>query len=177
MANFDGCINWVLRFEDSTLSGRVVVLADGAGRTRFGIAEKDHPTLPGDFYTTDAASALLIAKAIYRAEYWNPLCGDSLTCEELAASLLSFAVNDGERFDAKMFQGILGVTQDGIIGRETIAAANAGNGPALAAALRTAQATHYRNVAAANPSEAQYLGSVNPPRGWLGRAAAIYTGA
>lgn len=176
MANFDGCINWVLRFEDSTLSGRVVVLADGAGRTRFGIAEKDHPGLPGDFYMTDAASALVIAKAIYRAQYWNPLCGDSLVCDELAASLLSFAVNDGERFDAKMFQRILGITPDGCIGPATVAAANAANGSTLAAALRTAQAAHYRAVAVANPSEAQYLGSVNPPRGWLGRAAAIYTG-
>lgn len=168
MANFDGCVTWVLHQEDSTLSGRVVVLSDGAGRTRFGITENNHPNLSPDFYTTDAATALAEAKAIYRAGEWAQLCGDYLASDEVAASLLSFAVNDGERFEAKVFQRVLGVTPDGCIGLATVAAANAQDGPTLAQELRTAQEAHYRAVAAANPAEAKYLA------GWVTRARAIY---
>jgi lysozyme family protein len=177
MANFDSCVEWVLRFEDSTLSGKVVVLADGAGRTRFGITEKNHPDLSPDFFTTDAATALAEAKDIYRANEWAQLCGDALTSDAVAATLLSFAVNDGERFEARVLQRILGVTPDGAIGPVTVAAANAQDGPTLAGQLREAQAAHYRALAATNPNDQQYLGSTNPPRGWLGRAAAIYPGA
>jgi lysozyme family protein len=168
MALFDPCCEWVLRFEDRTLSGKTVILTDGAGRTRYGIAEKDHPELPPDFYTTAPASALAVAKGIYRAQYWNPLCGDQLVSNELAASLLSFAVNDGVRFDAKMFQRVLGVVPDGVIGPDTVAAANRQNGSAVAAWLRTSQEAHYRALADARPEEYKYLD------GWVKRARAIF---
>lgn len=168
MADFEKCIDWVLRFEDSTLSGKVVVLKDGAGRTRFGITEKNHPTLPPDFFTTDAATALEMAKATYRAEEWHQICGDILASDEVAATLLSFAINDGERFEAKVFQRILGATPDGVIGSQTVGKANLQDGPTLAAQLRVAQADHYRALAASRPEEQQYL------NGWLHRAAVVY---
>lgn len=168
MANATQCILWVLRQEDSLLAGKVVVLADGAGMTRFGIAQNAHPEVPPTFYTEPAITALNDAIAIYKAQYWNPLCGDQINYEPLAASLLSFAINDGERFDEKMFQGILGVVEDGVCGPATLAAANAKDGPTLLGLLQNAQWAHYQATAIAKPEEAIYL------PGWRTRAFRTY---
>jgi len=168
VANFSDAILWVLKFEDSTLSGKTVILADGAGRTRFGIAEKDHPSPPlsADFYTTDKLSALAEAESIYRTEYWNVCQGDLLISDELAATLLSFGVNDGIHTAIKLLQECLGVEADGEMGPITLAKAN--STPTAAASLRAAQAARYRELVTLNPKNKQFEDD------WLRRANAVY---
>lgn len=166
MADYISCLQWVLKFEDSTLSGRVVVLNDGAGRTRFGISEKNNSSLPQDFYTCSTAQALTYAESIYRISYWNPMMGDLLTSDELAATLLSFGVNDGIHTAIKLLQECLDVTPDGGMGPITLAAAN--STPTAAASLRQAQAAKYKAIALANPAMKIY------EEGWLRRANAVY---
>jgi lysozyme family protein len=167
MSNAALCIIWVLRQEDATLSGKVVVLADGAGMTRFGITSAVKP--PFDFYTKPAALALQDAIAIYQNQFWNPLAGDQISYVPLAASLLSFAINDGERFVAMhLLQAILGLPQDGVVGPQTIAAIAAQDGPTLLKKLQDAQWNHYQNVMIENPADEQYMD------GWRARAYRIY---
>jgi lysozyme family protein len=168
MANFQPIMMWVLRQEDSTLSGKVVNLMDGQGLTRFGIGQTSHPNLPADFYTNPAALALLDAEQVYKGQYWDRFLGDSITDDGVASCLLSFAINDGEAREVQMLQQCLSVPVDSVMGPVTLAHTNAYNPTLLAAALRAAQADFYRACVAKQPTDARFL------TGWLARAARIY---
>src|SRR5579863_7264572 len=96
MANKDGIIKWVIRFEDSTLSGVVTNLpGDSGGMTRFGIASNAHPEVPASFYTTDVATALFMAEQIYANQYWHPLHLDAVNDDGLASVMMDWGVNSG----------------------------------------------------------------------------------
>lgn len=171
MAAFDEIVTWVLRQEDSTLSGRIVDLGDSHGLTRFGVTSVDNPGAPlGFFSSMPIAQALEIAKEIYRERYWNPIHGDEITSDAIAAPLFSFAVNDGVHQAVRLLQQALGVQQDGILGDQTLAALNSADPDATAAALRAAQESFYRRIVAANPDRAKFL------NGWLARAQQEFTG-
>lgn len=169
-ANFGSCIDWVLRLEDKTLSGKVVDLGDGAGRTRFGVAEKDNPRLSDTFYTAPSAAVLEEAKQVYWAQYWNPICGVQMPTDELAATLLSFAVNDGVHEAVKLLQKALGegLTPDGGMGPKTLEVVLRGNPAAIATSLRDTQERFYQDLVVAHPEKARFL------KGWLRRAGAVY---
>jgi lysozyme family protein len=169
MNNFYGICNWVLRIEDSTLSGHVANLMDGQGRTRFGIAEFAHPELPTDFYVCHPSEALQIAVGIYRATYWNRFSGDQISDDQVASCLLSFSINDGTQREIMMLQQVLGFTQtDGIMGPITLSATNKMDPATLAPALRIAQANFYRMLVTKQPTDARFID------GWLRRASLVY---
>ena len=171
MASFENCIAWVLRFEDRLLSGVVKDLHDGGGLTRFGIAQTDHPGLPDDFYTGPLDAALAAAKDIYQREYWVPSHAGEFRTDELAATLLSFAVNDGVHRAVELLQGVLGAPADGAVGPVTLMAIHSTSDEAATAArLREAQAAFYRQIVSLHPARAVDL------VGWLRRAGAVYPG-
>jgi len=166
MSDFDNCLNWVLQFEDRGLTGKVVTLKDGAGLTRFGIAQNKHSNVPAEFYTWPASQALAFARGFYYSEYWMHLHASVFETDELAATLLSFAVNDGVHKAVKLLQGVLGfagAAVDGAVGPKTLAAMESiSDEGAAAAGLRSAQEAFYRSLGG------QYLS------GWLKRAETIY---
>jgi lysozyme family protein len=169
MANFENIFLWVMKQEDSTLSGKIVNLMDGQGRTRYGVAEFSHSSLPADFYTCDSTTALLEAKVIYKGEYWDRFMGDQILDDGVASCLLSFSINDGEGREVMMLQQVLGFnSRDGIMGPITLAATNKMEPVSLAAQLRTAQANFYKMLVAKQPTDARFLD------GWLKRAARIF---
>lgn len=169
MANKIGIINWVLRFEDSTLSGTVSNLpGDSGGMTRFGIASNVHPEVPASFYTCDTQTALFMAQQIYSNQYWHPLHLDSVSDDGLASVMMDFAVNSGVGRATKEVQTLLGTVADGSIGPETLGLLRNANQAELAIQLRSARADWDREVAARFPAEAPYL------KNWLQRAALIY---
>lgn len=169
MANFGNCIDWVLRLEDRTLSGVVKDLGDGGGRTRFGIAEKWHPEAEDTFYESDVEFALEFAKDLYWRYYWMPIHGGVLLADELAATLLSFAVNDGVSAAVKLLQRVVGgLTVDGDLGAKTLLALTRLNPAEVASELRGEQEVFYLTAVKRNPLKAVYL------KGWLRRAQAIY---
>jgi lysozyme family protein len=61
--------------------------------------------------------------AIYKQNYWNAIKGDSLA-SGLDLATFDYAVNSGVGRASKALQAAVGVAQDGIIGPQTIAAAN-----------------------------------------------------
>src|SRR5271163_2324590 len=157
MANFDAIFRWVMLQEDSTLSGKVVDLQDGGGRTRYGIAETKHTALPPDFYTVAPALAYAYARAIYKGEYWDRFLGDEITSDEVASCLLSFAINDGEAREVMTLQKTLLLSPDGVMGPITLAATNAELPVVLSAKLRQAQANWYQVLAPTRPDIAREL--------------------
>lgn len=86
---------------------------DPGGETKYGIAKKYHPN-------EDIKSLSLVrAKEIYKDEYWDKVEGDKLIYP-LNLYVFSCAVNMGIYKAITLLQKALNVTQDGIIGKNTL---------------------------------------------------------
>lgn len=85
MANFDISVMRTLKEE----GGYVNDPKDKGGETKYGIAKRYHPNTDIKNLTVDGA------KAIYKAEYWNPIKGDSIKDQSLADSVFDFGVIAG----------------------------------------------------------------------------------
>jgi len=90
---------------------------DPGGETRFGISKRAYPDVDILRLTEDEA------KAIYRRDYWDKLRPDELP-QELAICVFDAAVNMGRDKAIRLLQRACGVAQDGVMGGNTIAAAN-----------------------------------------------------
>ena len=156
MANYEAIFPWLLKQEDATLSGKVVDLGDGGLRTRFGITEKNNPTAArAGFFEMSRDDAFAYAHDYYRHLYWFPCRLDEISSDEVAASLFSFAVNDGPGEAVKLIQRAADVQVDGIMGAMTLGAINRANATLMAQALRDEQANYYREIAPTHPVVAQ----------------------
>lgn len=110
--SFDKYIDRVLEHE----GGYVNDPTDAGGETKWGISKRAYPHL--DIKNLSKSDA----KEIYRKDYWNANHCDKLP-EGLDYVHFDTAVNMGGRRAAKILQQASGVTVDGIIGRNTLAAA------------------------------------------------------
>jgi lysozyme family protein len=172
MANFKTAFLFTLQHEDATRSGKVTV--DAGGRTRFGIAERFHPDLPGEFFTGPAEDALAEAEKIEEREYWDAMRLSEVESQNVSNKLFDMGVNMGVRQAAVYAQRAANsllvtearLVEDGEIGAKTLAAINSVDPVAFYRALCGLSATHYRHVAAVNPAQAVNLA------GWLKRAEA-----
>lgn len=126
-ANFDACMAEVFRHE----GGYVDHPKDPGGATNMGITHKTLAAWRGKPVTKADVKALTKAEAaaIYAARYWKAVCGDDLP---RGLDLVAFdaAVNAGPARGARFLQSGLGVTPDGKIGPQTLAAARAAYAPA-----------------------------------------------
>lgn len=171
MANVKAAIDYVLGFEDSTLSGVITSRRDNAGHvwlTRFGIDQEYHQDLNNCLFFSSMGSiaALKIAEGIYTKEYADPLCIEYIENQAVANKLLSLGVNCGVATTAKMLQDVLHVTGDGRIGPLTLDAIDRADPQEVLSKLRAAAAKHYLALIAANSALAEYK------TGWLARAEA-----
>lgn len=110
---------------------------DPGGRTSRGILQREwdkwrqtHPGLPSDVWEAPQDQVV----AIYRQKYW-----DALRCDELPPgvdyAVFDYGVNSGIGRSSKVLQGIVGVTQDGEIGPNTLAAVASSNPKDLVARI------------------------------------------
>jgi lysozyme family protein len=90
---------------------------DPGGETRFGISKRAYPDVDILRLTEDEA------KAIYKRDYWDKLRPDELP-QELAICVFDCAVNMGRDKAIRLLQRACGVAQDGVMGGNTLAAAN-----------------------------------------------------
>lgn len=111
--SFEQAVAMVLKHE----GGYVNDARDPGGETRFGISKRAYPDVDILRLTEDEA------KAIYRRDYWDTLRPDEIP-EELAICLFDCAVNMGRDKAIRLLQRACGVAQDGVMGGNTIAAAN-----------------------------------------------------
>jgi lysozyme family protein len=173
-------IDFVLRQEDSTLSGVITdIPGDSGGTTRFGLAAKYHPELvTKGFYdpSMPAGDALAMAETAYESLYATPLLISGIASQPIANGLLSFAINGegpgGTGSAVRILQraaNSLGqsLTIDGAMGTGTLAAVNACDAASLLAAYCEGQYANYRGIVAANPGDAKFA------KGWNNRVAAV----
>lgn len=90
---------------------------DKGGKTKYGISQKSYPFIDIASLTIDKA------KEIYKRDYWDRCKCDFLP-DALSVAVFDFAVNSGVKTSIKILQQALGVKADGIIGNQTIGAAN-----------------------------------------------------
>lgn len=173
MANIVSSIAFVLRQEDSRMTGEVTDdPRDSGGRTRYGIAEKFHPelTYTGYFDGMDAADALKVADTFYDKEYAAPLRLAAIENQQIANAILSFAVNEGSSSSIRVLQQAVktidpSVVVDGKFGPGTLAAVNAAGPSTLLTLLAEFQRQHYNAIVAANPQDQAFI------KGWFNRIA------
>ena len=180
MADVKAAIDFVLRQEDSTLTGNVTTLkGDTGGATRFGLASRSHPELVAsgffDTVKTPRDAALVIAEAVYNSAYAAPLDIAGINDQAAAAAVLSFGVNGGLLGDGKLFQQACvasgkPVTVDGHVGPGTLAAANSLNAGVLLRAFSAQALGFYARLAVEDPQDARFL------TGWDNRVAAWSAG-
>jgi lysozyme family protein len=167
MANVDAAIDYVLGWEDATLSGVITTAHDGK-RTRFGIDERWHPELTNCLFygSMGQVAALQIARGIYDISYCQPLCIAEITSQEIANKVLSLGVNIGVVTAAKMLQNAVTVCGDGRIGPLTLHALDLADPDKVLIDLREEAEHYYEALVKHNPEFAVYRA------GWLRRATA-----
>jgi lysozyme family protein len=89
--------------------------ADPGGETKFGISRRAYPDL--DIRSLTEAQA----RGIYYRDYWLPCRCDAMPVA-LAILVFDAAVNNGVGRAVRWLQTALGVTSDGVIGEQTLAA-------------------------------------------------------
>jgi lysozyme family protein len=90
--------------------------ADPGLETKYGISKRAYPDVDIKNLTLDQA------KSIYRFDYWEPLHCDEMPWP-LSMMVFDCGVNQGLTTSAKTLQRALNVTQDGVIGKVTLAKA------------------------------------------------------
>lgn len=111
MSAFDLAIQELLRQE----GGYVHHAADPGGETKYGISQRAYPTIDIANLTVEAA------KDIYHRDYWTAVRGDDLPWV-LAVVMFDAGVNCGVKRAIRWLQQAVHVTDDGVIGSQTIAA-------------------------------------------------------
>jgi len=156
--NFEKAVNILLELE----GGYVNDPADPGGETNYGISRRSYPDLDIGALTEDEAIE------IYRRDWWERYGYGRIEDSDLAAKILSLAVNMGPSKAHRLLQAAVllsggrMIMVDGIIGPETVGAVNGHPNPAwLLAELRLMAIKHY--VELDNP---RYL------KGWIRRALA-----
>ncbi|MCV6596019.1 MAG: glycoside hydrolase family 108 protein [Mangrovicoccus sp.] len=143
LSRFGDCVEIILGHE----GGYVDHPKDPGGATNLGITHitlaewRGNPVSKADMRTLKRAEA----EEIYRARYWN-----ALNCDHLPAGVdlvvFDFGVNAGPARAARLLQRILGVSTDGQIGPQTIAAAGQADAQMVISAFSDGRMQHYRGL-------------------------------
>ena len=117
--NFDKCLQLVLKHE----GGYVNHPNDPGGMTNYGVTRKVYEKYLGKEVTeTDMKDmSLEHVGEIYKKKYWDKVRGDDLP-SGLDWAVFDFAVNAGVSRAAKVLQGFIATSVDGVIGSGTLKA-------------------------------------------------------
>lgn len=156
MSDFDKVLAFTLTWE----GGYVNDPADPGGETKYGISKKAYPSLNIANLTKEQAAE------IYKRDYW-----DRGKCDKLPypANIVHFdcCVNVGLGQSAKILQRAAGIDDDGIIGPNTLQAANNDNPQFLALSAITERDLYYEDLVNRRPALLKYI------NGWKNRTEAL----
>lgn len=151
MSHFEKAILSVLKHE----GGYVNHPNDPGGETNFGITKKVYPNLDIRKLTVEEA------KEIYRRDYW--LSGLDDLPYPVAAKIFDMVVNMGTRQAIKLVQRAVDVSDDGILGKGTLAALKVH--PDALQRICNQQELFYNQLVVRKPQMKVFL------KGWLKRAS------
>lgn len=112
------------------------------------------------------------AGVIYKALYWDAVCGDEIIDQNVANTVFDFAVNAGCGAAGKMLQSTanqLGATLvvDGGVGNKTLAAVNALPAAEVYRTFHANRVAFYKGIVVRKPDQAKFL------KGWLRRTDSL----
>jgi len=154
VASFETAIEQVLAHE----GGYVNHPNDPGGETKYGISRKAYPGLDIKNLTVEEAAE------IYRRDFWEPIQGEAIQSQDVAANLLDYAVNAGVKRASRTIQLLTGAAQDGRIGPRTLEAINSQDGLNLNLRLSLSRVEFYTELAARRSEFRAFL------VGWIRRA-------
>lgn len=160
---FTNCLRFTLQWE----GGYVNNPADHGGHTNQGVTQRVY-----DSWRIEQGLPPVDVKhitppeveEIYKNRYWHPIYGGNLP-PQIALACFDLAVNSGPSLAAKYLQKSLGITADGVVGPQTLAAVE-GAGPEVALRICDLREALLRSLAT-HPGQSQFL------RGWLRRVDAL----
>ena len=101
---------------------------------------------------------------IYKSGYWDVCQADKIADSNLAYLLVDFAINSGPKTAIKTLQNVIGIKDDGVIGRETLLAINSYYNPKeLFELLLEARKQFYYDLVEKDETQEVFL------EGWLNR--------
>ena len=100
---------------------------------------------------------------IFKGSYWNKIKGEDINHQSIANVLVSWAWGSGSDTAVKQMQRVLGVTRDGVIGKQTIGAINSSDEVELFEKCIKARESFFRYICVRNPKNKKFL------KGWLNR--------
>ena len=117
--NFEDALEALLKHE----GGYVNHPADPGGMTNLGVTKRVWEEWKGQVVDEAEMRALTPEKVapLYKAKYWDMVHGDQLP-SGVDMCVFDCAVNSGVKRAAKLLQRAVGVDDDGVIGRGTLAA-------------------------------------------------------
>jgi lysozyme family protein len=133
---YEKAFNWIIRAE----GGYVNDSQDPGGETKYGISKHAYPQLDIKNLTLDQA------KEIYYKDYWLKCKCDQLP-EKLALIVFDFAVNAGISRSIKTLQRALNLSQDGIIGNQTLSAVGSASTSNIITDFMTQKIMFYASLA------------------------------
>lgn len=155
--------------------------ADRGGQTINGIARKFWPDWPG-WVKVDAIirrvgenasrinaevkkdlGLLKVISDFYKQKFWDANSLDKILDQQLANSVYDFGVNAGTRTAAKKLQEVLNLPADGIVGKNTLMAANTSNDHMLHTIYNCKRKEYYLSLIENDPSQIVFKNS------WLSR--------
>lgn len=149
---FDAFFEKLMKYE----GGYVNDPKDPGGETKFGISKRAYPNLDIKNLTKSQA------RLIYFVDYYKPLNIGEFKEEKTAWQVFDFGVNAGIGRSARMLQKIVGATQDGVIGKQTIEKANLFIGLyPLWIYFKSERLMYYMDLTERNPKMIKFL------KGWL----------
>lgn len=141
---------------------------DKGGPTKFGITlatwqqmgedkDGDGDIDAEDIKVLNASDFTLVFK-----RFWDKWQADKINNQSIADFLVDWYYNSG-KWGIKIPQRVLGVSQDGVVGSETIKAINSSDPEELFAELWGARKEFLLNIVKNNPSQKKFI------KGWLNR--------
>ena len=117
--NWDKCFDLVIVNEGGFVNNNL----DPGGATNWGCTQATWEQYVGHKVTVEDIENLTKedVKPLYRKRYWNAIHGDAIP-SGLDYCLFDAAINSGVSISSKWIQEIVGVSADGAIGNNTVAA-------------------------------------------------------
>lgn len=111
---------------------------------------------------------------IFKSKYWDAVKGDKIESQSIADCLVSWAWGSGAVTAVKQMQRVLGVSKDGIIGKNTLAAINEADEKELFAKCVEARKNFFHYIATPRNANRQstrqrYTNNQRFLRGWIRR--------